>query len=84
LGGRRGWFYEDIRCGILHQSETRGGWRVWRRGPLVDLQGKTINAKSLIHHLQAATKSYAVQLQDDEELWRNFLRKMEKICENCE
>src|SRR5690606_25127585 len=35
-------FYDHVRCGILHQAETTGGWRVVRTGPA--LQGTTINA----------------------------------------
>jgi len=33
FGGGNDWFYYDVRCGILHQAETRRGWRVLRVGP---------------------------------------------------
>ena len=28
-------FYKDVRCGILHQAETRSGWLIWSMGPLL-------------------------------------------------
>ena len=30
FAGGDDWFYKKIRCGILHQSETREGWRILR------------------------------------------------------
>ena len=24
-------FYKDVRCGILHQGETKGGWKITRK-----------------------------------------------------
>ena len=37
-------FYYDLRCGIIHQSETRNGWKIRRVGKLFDSNSKTINA----------------------------------------
>ena len=72
LGGAKNWFYKQIRCGILHQAETDGGWRIQRRGPLLDTKMRVINAKRFIDLLQAAVASYARQLETDADLWKNF------------
>ena len=84
FGGGNDWFYKDIRCGILHQSETRGGWRVLRKGPILDIKSKTINATAVLRALQRAVQGYSEQLRTDEGLWKNFLKKMDAICANCE
>lgn len=78
------WFFQDIRCGILHQAETTGGWRVRRAGKLLDIQARSINAYSFVLHLQKAVASYAQQLEADGALWENFRKKMDAVCRNCE
>jgi hypothetical protein len=83
LAGGADWFYKDIRCGILHQSEARGGWRVLRRGPLFDAKNKTLNATAILRALRVEVQKYAQQIQEDEQLWKNFCNKMERVCSNC-
>jgi hypothetical protein len=84
FGGGNDWFYKQIRCGILHQAETTGGWRVLRTGPLLDAQAHAINAKKFIDLLRAAVADYAKQLEADPVLWANFKKKMDAVCKNCE
>jgi hypothetical protein len=84
LGGGDDWFYKDIRCGILHQSESRAGWRVLRSGPLLDKDSKAINATAVLRALRRAVESYAKQLQTDEVVWNNFRKKMNAVCGNCQ
>lgn len=78
------WFYKDIRCGILHQSETRGGWRVLRKGPLLDAKNKAINATLVLRALRRVVQEYSIQIQTEEILWENFRKKMDAVCANCE
>lgn len=77
-------FYEDIRCGILHQAEARGGWRIRRVGVLLDRKNKAINAELFILALKNAVAEYALQLQTDPGLWENLKKKMKQICANCD
>lgn len=84
FGGDDDWFYSNIRCGILHQAETRGGWRILRKGDLLDINSRTINATKFLHELRATVGIYADQLEYDETLWGMFKAKMESICKNCE
>lgn len=83
LAAGNDWFYNDIRCGILHQSETRGGWKVRRKGPIVDAQGKTINATAILRALQKEVALYAQQIETNDVLWENFQKKMRAVCANC-
>lgn len=84
FGGDDNWFYKNIRCGILHQAETTGGWRVLRNGKLLDTQRRSVNATAFIRHLQNAVQDYAEQLEADDKLWKNFRKKMNAVCANCE
>lgn len=84
FGGDNNWFYRDIRCGILHQGEIRGGWRVWRRGPLLDTKAKTINASQFLSELRNAVRTYSTQIVSNEECWNQFKKKMKAVCTNCE
>jgi hypothetical protein len=83
LAGENDWFYKDIRCGILHQSESRGGWRILRAGPLLDAKAKAINATAILRTLRSEVRQYAQWIQKDEELWKNFCKKMGGVCANC-
>ncbi|MFZ6673452.1 hypothetical protein [Undibacterium sp. Xuan67W] len=83
LGIAGDWFYKDIRCGILHQSESRGGWRILRSGPLLDTEKKAINASAILCALRQEVNKYAEKIQTDEQLWEHFCRKMDAVCKNC-
>ncbi len=84
FGGGDDWFYNDVRCGILHQAETRRGWRVLRVGPLLDRQAKTINATTFLRELRKAVEKYAEAMEADETTWQLFRRKMDAVCANCD
>lgn len=79
-------FHDNIRNGILHQAETKGGWKVRRAGLLLDLNARSINADCFIRELRKTVAEYASQLQVDPDpaLWKNFKKKMKRVCENCE
>ena len=81
-------FYDQIRCGILHQAETKGSSRLLIRAgvPLVDWTedgtGLTVN-RSLFHEqLVEVFAKYLSSLRDasDSELRKNFRKKMDHIC----
>jgi hypothetical protein len=79
-------FYKNIRCGILHQGETTGGWKINRDGSkLFDEATLTINATEFAKKLEVSLKEYARQLNSekwDSELWDNLRTKMRKIISN--
>ncbi len=78
-------FYKHIRCGILHQGETTGGWRIKRGGSL--LENKTINATKFLYELHKELNLYVGELKNSE--WESKILdkcriKMQKIIENCQ
>jgi hypothetical protein len=80
-------FYRNIRCGILHQAETRGGYRILRQGPLFSAGARTINANAFLRALAKSLKRYADDLhesQSDSALWKNAQRKVRFISKNCQ
>ncbi|MBI2999221.1 MAG: hypothetical protein HYY46_12375 [Deltaproteobacteria bacterium] len=83
FGGVNDWFFEDLRCGLLHQGEARGGWRILRKGPLLDTKSRTINATQFLRELRKVVAEYANRLAADERCWEQFKTKMKAICGNC-
>jgi hypothetical protein len=79
-------FYENIRCGILHQAETTNGWRLKKVGPLLDSREKVINGELFFRAVRKAVEKYLLTLKTDEietQNWRNALIKLKFICDNC-
>ncbi len=79
-------FYANVRCGILHQAETTGGWRIWLKGLLFDSDRLTINASLFADELRKAIDHYVNELQDndwDSDILVNFRKKMKSILDNC-
>ena len=86
FGALAGEFYTHVRCGILHQAETTGGWKIRRKGILFDSNTLTINASKFHEELGRCLDAYCYALEHeplDSQLWIAFRRKMEAICANC-
>jgi hypothetical protein len=80
-------FYKHVRCGILHQAETTGGWTIIREGPLFDPAGLTINATEFHKMLSLEINDFAKLLEKEDwhsEHWGNFRKKMIALCRNCD
>lgn len=76
-------FYKHVRCGILHQAETTGGWRIVRSGPIFN--GSTVNASRFVKALRSVLKQYASSLSTEDwesEIWQAFRKKMDAVCQN--
>jgi hypothetical protein len=79
-------FYTSIRCGILHQAETRNGWRILRREVLLDKKKKTINATKFVVAVEKSLEQYINNLKSSDlssSIWKNALLKLKYISENC-
>jgi hypothetical protein len=79
-------FFTSIRCGILHQAETTNGWRILHSGQLLDVVGKSINAKKFTEAVNKALDKYITNLRAsefDNPIWRKAILKIEDVCENC-
>lgn len=80
-------FYKHVRCGILHQAETTGGWRIRKTGPLFDPPNKTVGSNALLAVLRAAIGAYVAELRLrdwNDPVWVNFRKKMNSVCANCQ
>jgi hypothetical protein len=78
--------YKNVRCGILHQGETCGGWTI-DRGNKSLVDGRKIHSVTFIDRLEKSLKDYRDKLKDekwDSETWDNFRTKMRRIISNCE
>ena len=78
-------FYKHVRCGIMHQGETTGGWRILRKGTLFKREILTINATKFLDEVEKSLRVYSDRLASenwDHELWKNFRKKMTAVCKN--
>jgi len=81
-------FYVNIRCGIMHQGETTGGWHIRRdMKQLFELETKTIDATKFLSEMKQALKDYCKTLKANEwdhEIWKKLRKKMNNVCRNTE
>ena len=78
-------FYQDYRCGILHQAEIGGGSRVWSVGRLVwkSSKGLVVNRTRFHKYLaeEVANYSSALAAPGEDRLRVAFRKKMDCISE---
>jgi hypothetical protein len=81
-------FYRHIRCGILHQAETTGGYSILRnKSSLFDKDEKSVNANKFIKALEDCLNKYIEDLRlaaCNSSEWTNASKKITYICKNCE
>lgn len=81
-------FYEHVRCGILHQAETTGSWRVHRTTPLFSESGgvRWLSASEFGKRLRVVLDRYTDDLANTDWkdlMWRKARKKLRHICRNC-
>lgn len=76
-------FYENVRCGLLHEARTKGDWKIWARSP----DAKPIHANTKIvfrDDLQTAfdrfLQTYRIDLFQSIDLKAAFIRKFDSLC----
>jgi hypothetical protein len=81
-------FSIQIRNGLLHDAETRGGWLIRKTDPsgkIVERRGQhyILNRTRFYDALKAEFLDYLARLNDSSEkvLRDNFLKKMDNICQ---
>jgi hypothetical protein len=79
-------FYKNIRCGILHQGETTGGWTLTRESSfLLNKNKKIINATKFLETLKNSLENYKTNLQTsdwNDDVWSNARKKIKAILKN--
>jgi len=76
-------FYENVRCGLLHQGETSNGWKIRREGDLFNTETKTINANKFGEALKEVLERYVECLKTDDVLFENAKKKIKFIINHC-
>lgn len=80
-------FYTHVRCGILHQAETTGGWRIRRdNSPLFDPVALTVNAERFLEALEQVLDNFCQRLKTaawDGPEWKKVRDKMNAIVRHC-
>jgi hypothetical protein len=80
-------FYQNVRCGILHQGETTGGWTIRLLGPLFEVANRKVNADIFHKTLVQVIDDYVVQLKTEPvsaDVWQKFKTKLKATIKNCE
>lgn len=84
-GGLPNDFYVNVRCGILHNAETKNGWTITRdkSEKYFDSKTKVINATKFMNRLKATLNDYRENLLiadfDNDDIWINFKYRLEDL-----
>lgn len=87
-GGLPNDFYENVRCGILHNAETKNGWTITRNQskPYFNATTKEINATKFANRLKSVLTSYRKSLInsdfDTDIIWKNFKDRLTDLINN--
>lgn len=77
-------FYREIRCGLLHEARTKGGWKVWAHasdGAVVDRARRIVYRNNFQNALDQFIRWYHDALPRDVALQQAFMRKFNNLCE---
>jgi hypothetical protein len=77
-------FYNDLRCGLLHDAQTRSGWLIWKGDDndlLINFEKKILFRNNLRDAFDEFLADYRTQLCSSKELQEAFIRKFDAICE---
>jgi len=75
-------FYANVRCGLLHEARTKGGWRIRADGEVaIDTNRKVIDRNKLQDAFRQFIESYGKQITHDAKLQPAFIRKFDALCE---
>ena len=77
-------FYRDIRCGLLHEARTKGGWKVWAQAPdrrVVDRARRIVYRNNFQRALDQFISWNKGALPHDVALQEAFIRKFNNLCE---
>ncbi len=78
-------FYQNVRCGLLHEARTKGGWVISTRasgGALISQKGGqiTLFRNQLIPALETYFLEYRKRLLTNPTTQQAFIRKFDHLC----
>ena len=73
-------FYANVRCALLHEAMTKGGWRIWATdGAGVNVQNKLVRRDELQKGITCYLKMYGELLSKDSATQKAFIRKFDHL-----
>jgi len=83
-------FYSDVRCGLLHEARTKGGWIILAPKShktlktLVSVEGDqiTLFRNRLLPSLKEYFDDYKKRLRNDPKTQNAFIRKFDHLCKD--
>ncbi len=76
-------YYHAIRNGLLHQAQTKDGWKIRADGKLWDRDCKTINRNKFVAALEKSFNAYLNELRArkwSDDSWKKAVRKIWWLC----
>lgn len=77
-------FYSGVRCALLHEARTKGGWKIWAKGPtgtVIDRTGPVVYRDNFQAALLQFISAYQTALPARRPLQEAFVRKFDSLCE---
>ena len=78
-------FYKNVRCGILHNGETKNNWKILRKGKLFDEENKSINATKFMSNLVLVMRRFQNDLLfsdfNNSDIWITYKKRLEYLIE---
>lgn len=71
-------FYTDVRCGLVHEGQTKNAWRIWRgqmSDPLIDFVRKAVYRDVMQRQIETYLDRYCTELAQSVPLQQAFARK---------
>lgn len=78
-------FFWNIRCALLHETQTKNGWKIWADGPDKSIDNKIIYRNNLQKDIETVIENYKKSVLENDnkttiELRENFKAKFNHIC----
>jgi hypothetical protein len=77
-------FYSCVRCGLLHEARTKGGWRIHAKHPsgqIVDAGRKLLYRDGFQNALLQFVEEFGADLESNTDFQRAFVRKFDDLCQ---
>jgi hypothetical protein len=77
-------FYINIRCGLLHEAQTKDRWRVRaknKEGKIIEKDQKIVYRDNFMEAINSFIQLYSVELKFNKKFQEAFIRKFDSLCE---
>lgn len=77
-------FYKSVRCGLVHEASTKGGWTIritGKTGLPIDMHMKVVDRSRLESLFSDYFRLYKENFLSERPLQEGFFRKFDQLCE---